>query len=205
VSAGRPLSNRVDPFGELHATAARGALMGNRGGRFHLDDQTLGRRRWTSRRWIACVCEFKNRWRPVWANGYTELFFLDEPTALAAGHRPCFECRRGEAEAFRRAFASQSRVSADEMDQRLHEERLTEGRKRVHPLPIESLPDGAMMASDRAAFLLSGDKLLPWGFPSYGRPVARPARGVVDVLTPPSILRAIGAGYVPRVRATTSD
>jgi len=95
-----PLQNRVDPFGELVAVPARGLFMGNRGGRFHTDAQTLATRRWVSRQWICCVLEFKKRRRAVWGRFYTELFFLDEPTALAAGHRPCFECRRKDAEAF---------------------------------------------------------------------------------------------------------
>ena len=82
MSARRPLQNRVDPFGELIATLARGALLGNRGGRFHRDDQTLGRRRWATKQWIACLCAFKKRKRPVWNGGYTQLFFLDEVTAL---------------------------------------------------------------------------------------------------------------------------
>src|SRR3954451_19856984 len=94
------LQNRVDPFGELIATSARGLLFGNRGGRFHRDPETLGNRRWASRQWICCVLAFKQRHRKVWRNGYTELFFLDEVTALAAGHRPCFECRRKDAKAF---------------------------------------------------------------------------------------------------------
>ena len=92
-----PLQNRVDPFGELFADSARGRFFGNRGGRFHTDDRTLTRRRWVSRTWICCVLEFKNRHRDVWGRSYTELFFLDEVTALAAGHRPCFECRRRDA------------------------------------------------------------------------------------------------------------
>ena len=92
-----PLPNRVDPFGNLFADTSRGLLFGNRGGRFHRDGQTLGARRWVSRRWICCRLDFKGRHRDVWGRGYTELFFLDEPTALAAGHRPCFECRRADA------------------------------------------------------------------------------------------------------------
>ena len=100
----RPLRNRVDPFGEFHAVPERGALLGNRGGRIHRDDRTLGARRWTSKRWLVCLCDFKGRRREVWGAGYTELFFLDEPTALAAGHRPCFECRREAAKAFLAAF-----------------------------------------------------------------------------------------------------
>ena len=86
-----PLSNRVDPFGELFADASRGLFMGNRGGKLHRDDRSLGRRRWVSRQWICCRLAFNDRHREVWGRGYTELFFLDEPTALSAGHRPCFE------------------------------------------------------------------------------------------------------------------
>ena len=100
-----PLQNRVSPFGELFAASARGTLLGNRGGRIHRDDRTLGKRRFASRQWICCVLEFKGRRRKVWGDSYTELFFLDEPTALAAGHRPCFECRRAEARAFADAWA----------------------------------------------------------------------------------------------------
>ena len=101
-----PLQNRVDPWGELHAVAARGTMMGNRGGRIHDEHRSLGARRWTSRRWICCELAFKGWWRPVMGRGYTELFFLDEVTALAAGHRPCFECRRAEAKAFAAAFSA---------------------------------------------------------------------------------------------------
>jgi hypothetical protein len=100
-----PLQNRVTPFGELIATSTRGTMFGNRGGRFHRDDKTLGERRHVSRRWICCVLDFKGRQRDVWGDSYTELFFLDEVTALAAGHRPCFECRRKDANAFAQAFA----------------------------------------------------------------------------------------------------
>ena len=99
-----PLQNRVTPEGEIIATPHRGLMMGNRGGCFHLPDRTLGARRWATRQWIACVLEFKGRHRAAMMqpNRYTELFFLDEATALAAGHRPCFECRRRDAERFRR-------------------------------------------------------------------------------------------------------
>ena len=200
----RPLCNRVDPFGELSATPARGGLMGNRGGRFHRDDQSLGRRRWVSRQWIACVCEFKNRSREVWGRGYTELFFLDEPTALAAGHRPCFECRRADAEAFRRAFDRKAPPSAPEMDAALHAERLSGRQKRIHVAAIEDLPDGAMIERDGAAFAVRGDRLAPWSFQGYGAPVKRPRRGSVNLLTPPSIVAALSAGYQPRWAAAAA-
>jgi hypothetical protein len=198
VSAERPLQNRVDPFGELAATAARGGLMGNRGGKFHRPDRTLGRRRWASRQWIACLCSFKGRRREVWGAGYTELFFLDEPTALAAGHRPCFECRRVDAEAFRKAFEERRWISAPEMDEILHEERQSSGRKRMSAQKIDQLSDGAMIAVENRAFAVRGDALLPWSFEGYAAPQKRPASGVVSTLTPPSILRALRAGYEPR-------
>ncbi|MFC3133845.1 hypothetical protein ACFOHM_12760, partial [Microbaculum marinum] len=124
-----PLQNRVTPSGELVAADARGTVFGNRGGRFHDPaTRTVGRRRWASRQWIVCVLEFRNRRRAVWGDGYTELFFLDEVTALAAGHRPCFECRRSDAVSFAEAFAAGSgrtmRLRAPEMDAVLHAQRL---------------------------------------------------------------------------------
>src|SRR5947199_10707069 len=150
------LQNRVTPFGDLVAVASRGLFMGNRGGRFHRDDRTLGARHWVSRAWICCVTQFKGRHRAVWENGYTELFFLDEPTALAAGHRPCFECRRRDALAFaeywRKARKLRRRPRAAEMDDVLHRERLNGRAKRLHRRKIETLPDGALIAIDGAAF-----------------------------------------------------
>ena len=196
MSARRPLQNRVDPFGELHAIAARGALMGNRGGKFHRPDQTLGARRWASKQWIACLCAFKGRRRAVWGEGYTELFFLDEVTALAAGHRPCFECRRADAEAFRAAFSDGRRLSAPEMDAILHAERLDGARKRWREAAFDDLPDGCIVALEDRAFAVRGDALAPWSFAGYGPPRQRP-RGRALVLTPPSILRALRAGYRP--------
>src|SRR5436190_2485324 len=141
-----PLQNRVDPFGELFADPARGTLFGNRGGRIHTDDRRLTRRRWASRQWICCVLKFKGRQRDVWGRYYTELFFLDEVTALAAGHRPCFECRRKNAEAFAHFWPGtrkrKTRARAQDMDVVLQAERLDGRGKRRHRLPIEDLPDG---------------------------------------------------------------
>jgi hypothetical protein len=198
MSTGRPLQNRVDPFGALFATPERGTLMGNRGGRIHRPDQTLGGRSWASKQWIACVCSFKGRHRTVWGDSYTELFFSDEVSALAAGHRPCFECRRADAEMFRRAFSDGRPMAAPEMDAILHGERLDRGAKRIWAMPIESLPDGAMIARDERAFAVRGDALLPWSFAAYGAPQTRPRSGVAQALTPPSIVRALRAGYQPR-------
>jgi hypothetical protein len=196
MNAARPLQNRVDPHGGLVATSARGALTGNRGGRFHGVDRTLSQRRWTSRQWIACVCSFKGRHREVWGEGYTELFFLDEVTALSAGHRPCFECRRADAEAFRAAFGAGARPSAPEMDLVLHGERLDGRLKRVWEAPLETLPDGAMIDRDGRPFAVRGEAIAPWNFSGYGAPQPR-QKGFARVLTPPSIVRALAAGYRP--------
>src|ERR1700752_1111584 len=142
-----PLQNRVNPFGDLSAAPARGTFMGNRGGRFHTDAKTLTARRWASRQWICCVLDFKGRQRDVWGRYYTELFFLDEATALAAGHRPCFECRRKDAETFagawQQAFKLRQPLRADAMDLVLHGERLNGRAKRLHRRNIDGLPDGA--------------------------------------------------------------
>jgi hypothetical protein len=197
MNARQPLQNRVDPFGELVATPARGMLLGNRGGKFHRDDRTLGRRRWTSRQWIACLCAFKERKRVVWGAGYTQLFFLDEVTALAAGHRPCFECRRRDAETFRELFGGGWRLSAPQMDVVLHEERLAARRKRLWEASFAQLPEGAMVALDGGAYAVRGDALWPWRFEGYGAPRKRPGEGAAQVLTPPSIVRVLEAGYRP--------
>lgn len=194
---GRPLQNRVDPFGEFHAVAARGAFLGNRGGRLHAPDRTLGRRRWTSRRWIVCLCAFKDRRREVWGAGYTELFFLDEPTALAAGHRPCFECRREAAMAFLAAFAG-APGQVDAMDAALHREQLDEGgSKRVWRTRLSTLPDGAFVVLNGRPHGLRDGRLRAWSFAGYGPPAANDGNAELDVLTPPSTVAALAAGYRP--------
>lgn len=190
-----PLQNRVDPFGNLIADRARGLMMGNRGGRLHRADRTLGQSRWISRQWICCRLEFNNRHRKVWGDSYTELFFLDEVTALAAGHRPCFECRRKDAMAFAALFSGARK--APDMDKVLHAERLDGKIKRTRPLAIDTLPDGAMIALDGEVFAVRGARLLRWTAQGYGGTRPRP-RGIdVEVLTPPSILAVLKAGYRP--------
>ena len=192
-----PLQNRVDPFGELFASPARGTLFGNRGGKFHRDDQTLGQRRWSSRQWICCVLKFKNRQRDVWGRYYTELFFLDEPTALAAGHRPCFECRRADAQAFAARFPLKGKASAPAMDDILHAERLDGKSKRLHRMKMETLPDGAFVAFGGESYAVRGKRLLHWTPRGYDRAIARP-RGGAQVLTPPSVVKVLARGYAPR-------
>jgi len=193
-----PLQNRVDPYGELLATPARGMMFGNRGGKFHRDDKTLASRRWVSRQWICCVLKFKGRQRNVWGRYYTELFFLDEVTALAAGHRPCFECRRKDAERFALLFSGKKqRASAAAMDKILQAERLDGKAKRSHRGRIDALPDGAMISLDGQAFAVHGNHLLRWAPDGYSPARSRP-RGVdVDVLTPPSIITVLRRGYAP--------
>jgi hypothetical protein len=204
-----PLRNRVDPFGELRADPARGLFMGNRGGRFHAEARTLTARRWASRQWICCRLEFHGRRRQVWGEGYTELFFLDEPTAFAAGHRPCFECRRMDAEAFaacwRRGFGLNAYPRAADMDRVLHVERLDGRIKRFHRSKIDDLPDGAVIALEEGAFALRGGALLPWTPAGYRAREPRPRGIMVEALTPPSILGVLAAGYRPHWHPSADD
>jgi hypothetical protein len=202
VSGREPLQNRVFPDGALAAVPDRGLFMGNRGGRIH-DPATrrLGGRRHTSRAWICCVLEFKGRRETVWGPGYTQLFFLDEVTALAAGHRPCFECRRHDAVAFAeavsRAAGSPNRLRAPELDRRLHAERVDSRSKRTHTRPFASLPDGAVLTADGGFLAVRGDRLLRWSPGGYAGPEPRPRSGEADVLTPPTALAALAHGYSP--------
>jgi hypothetical protein len=197
-----PLCNRVNPFGDLFATPARGLLMGNRGGRIHTDERTLTKRRWVSPQWISCRLEFNDRHRTVWGDSYTELFFLDEVTALAAGHRPCFECRRHDADVFAELWARTRglpvRALAPDMDKVLQVERLSGHAKRVHRRRTDRLPDGAVIALEgEGAFAVHSGALLHWTPTGYDarRPLPRDP---VDVLTPPSILSVLSAGYRPQ-------
>jgi hypothetical protein len=193
-----PLPNRVDPFGHLFATPARGMLMGNRGGRLHDNGRTLTSRRWSSKAWICCKLAFNNRHRTVWGDSYTELFFLDEVTAFAAGHRPCFECRRKDAERFALLFSGGTqRATASDMDRKLHAERLDGKVKRTYRRAIDDLPGGVMIARGDSAFALAADEMLRWSPEGYSAREPR-LRGIdVDVLTPPSMLRVLARGYAP--------
>jgi hypothetical protein len=203
-----PLQNRVTPEGEIIATPHRGLMMGNRGGCFHLPDRTLGGRRWATRQWIACVLEFKGRHRAAMMqpNRYTELFFLDEATALAAGHRPCFECRRRDAERFAALWAETrgwpAPARAPEMDATLHAERVgAQGHKLTFRAQLAGLPDGVFLrltgASNGQAYLLDSDRLLAWTPAGYAAAVPAARRREVEVLTPRSIVAVLSSGYRP--------
>jgi hypothetical protein len=195
-----PLQNRVTPTGDIIATPHRGMFTGNRGIIHDPATKTLTRR-WASRAWLTCVCEFRGRRREVMGGrSWTELFFLDEATAYAAGHRPCFFCRRDDANRFRAAWQDGNRVTnvlAREIDAVLHEERLSSGKKRLHPLPMprQQLLDGAMVQVGSESYLVLQGRPLLWSAGGY-----REAPGKLEsamLLTPPSTLRALSAGYRP--------
>jgi hypothetical protein len=197
-----PLQNRVSPYGTLFNTPARGTLMGNRGGAIHNDSRQIVRP-YATRRWIACVLEFKGRWRAVMSPGrYTELFFLDEAVALAAGHRPCAECRRDRYNAFRRAWNPDHPPTADEMDAALHPARIDRQGKVTWQSPLDSLANGTFIDFDAAPWLVWNDALALWTPEGYTRRVARPTGGSVPVLTPQPIVACLHAGYEPMVHAS---
>jgi hypothetical protein len=204
--ATRPLQNRVTPTGDIIATPHRGLFTGNRGIIHDPATKTLLKKRWSSPAWITCLCEFRGWRRPVMARrSWTELFFLDEATAFAAGHRPCFFCRRDDAKRFRAAWEKgngASGVSAKAMDAVLHRERLDRGRKRLHPLPLAlaDLPDGAMVQQGEESFLIAQGRALLWSPAGYNAVVLQP--GEAALLTPPSTLRALSSGYSPMVHPT---
>src|SRR3984893_6090791 len=167
-----PLQNRVTPTGDIIATAHRGMFTGNRGIIHDPATRTLTRR-WASRAWLTCVCEFKGQRREVMGGrSWTELFFLDEASALSAGHRPCFFCRRDDANRFRAAWEAGNGVAkilADDIDVVLHRERLDHRKKRLHPLPapIERLGDGAMVQQGNESFLILQGRALKWSPAGY--------------------------------------
>lgn len=203
-----PLQNRVTPRGDIVATPHRGLFTGNRGIIHDPATKTLLGRRWTTRAWLICVCDFRGRRRKVMATqSWTELFFLDEATALAAGHRPCFFCRRHDAEAFRAAWAKGQGVEsprASEMDAILHSERLDGRTRRLHalPLPLHALPDGAMVQAGEDSYLIVDGRLLSWSPAGY-RAAAPAVLNDPKLLTPPSALGAIMAGYRPVLHPST--
>jgi hypothetical protein len=195
-----PLQNRVTPSGEIIATPHRGLFTGNRGIVHDPATRTLLKKRWSSPAWLICVLDFRGRRRKVMSRrSWTELFFLDEATAFAAGHRPCFYCRRDDANGFRAAWEEgngRGDVLAPDMDAVLHRERLASGHT-LHPLPmkIEKLPDGTMVQAGEESFLIAQGRALKWSFGGYEK--ADRALHDARLLTPPSTVRAFAAGYRP--------
>ena len=203
-----PLQNRVTPTGEIIATPERGLFTGNRGIIHDPATRTLLKKRWSTPAWLTCLCEFRGRRRKVMGGrSWTELFFLDEATAFAAGHRPCFFCRREDALRFRAAWESGNRVGdlrAPDMDAVLHRERLDKGKKRLHPLPmrLDDLPDGAMVQDGAASFLIARGRAFRWSPGGYSKTEAPLKQALL--LTPPSTLRAFAAGYRVVLHPTAS-
>ena len=204
-----PLQNRVTPSGDIIADPHRGLFTGNRGIIHDPATKTLLRKRWSNPAWLICVCEFRGRRREVMGGrSWTELFFLDEATALAAGHRPCFYCRRDDANRFRAAWEEGNRAAnlrAPDIDAVLHRERLVAGKKRVHALPVapEKLPDGAMVQSGEESFLIAGRRPLRWSFAGY-RETTAPLLDAM-LLTPPSTVQALAAGYRPLLHPSAME
>lgn len=203
-----PLQNRVTPFGEIIATPARGMFTGNRGIIHDPETRTLLKKRWSLKCWLVCQLKYKHFHRePMARRSWTELFFLDEATALAAGHRPCFYCSRDRVEAFRAAWATGNGgpiPTAPEMDDVLHRERLQQRKKRLHPLPgpIARLPDGAMIAAGEEALLIRNGEVLRWT--PFGYETLEKAPRATGLITPPSILSALSAGYRPVLHPTAA-
>jgi len=205
-----PLQNRVDPFGQIHAIAARGLFTGNRGSIHDPETKTLLKRRWTTKAWIICDCGFRGRKRQVFGRntrsggpGWTNLFFLDEVTALAAGHRPCFECRREKAKEFADCFGKAygiAKPKVAEMDERLHAERLAvpgNAGRQLDAASIARLPGGAMIAIEDKPYALKGMKASAWDFAGYvGGPDVSALQAAM-LITPPTTVAALQAGYRP--------
>jgi len=198
-----PLRNRVTPLSELVADPARGLVYGNRGCLHDADGHI--RRRYATRRWIACRLQFKG-WlrRPLLQPGkFTELFFLDEATAFAAGHRPCALCRREDydrlTEIWRDLHPGQR--GADAIDEQLHAERFDPATRaqRHHEAEIDDLPDGAFVLHHDGPYLVRGEELLRWSPAGYDARIARPAQTIAAVITPPSLLAVLRTGWQPLV------
>ncbi len=199
------LQNRVYPDGSLHAVPQRGSFMGNRGCIHNKDTKKLLSRRWTSKAWLICQLSFKNRpKREIMGHSYTELFFLDEVTALSSGHRPCYECRRKAFKTYQTcwqtAFALKILPKAAEMDAFLHSERLIGPEKRFHYINKTDLIDGSIITFENEFYALKESKLLLWHFSGYQpAPICLNALpNTLACLTPPSHIALLKAGYQPR-------
>jgi hypothetical protein len=203
-----PLQNRVTPLGDIVADPHRGLFTGNRGIIHDPATRTLLRKRWSNPAWLTCVCEFRGRRRKVMGRrSWTELFFLDEATALAAGHRPCFYCRRDDANRFRAAWENGNGVAdvlAPDIDAVLHRERFASSKK-LHPLPLpmEKLPDGAMVQAGEGSYLIVAGKPLCWSFAGYRQEGELISEAML--ITPPSTLRALAAGFRPVLHPSASQ
>lgn len=206
-----PLQNRVLPTQEIVAHPGRGLMMGNRGC-LHDTDRQLGTTRWRSKLWICCVLDWKGVQRDVMPPGrWTALFFMDEATALSAGHRPCAYCRRSAyldfAERWRRSHGLGDRPKATEMDTVLHGQRVESRtrRQRTRQARFGDVPDGAMVRYNGEPSLVRGGCVRPWSFDGYGVPIALTRSTEVEVLTPPSTVATLKAGYRPVLHPSATN
>jgi len=197
--------NRVTPMGDIEAIPLRGAWLGNRG-IIHVGHEIV--RSHASDLWITCALEFRGRWREQWQPGrYTALFFYDEAVSFAAGHRPCAECRRASYNAYREAWAAGLDVelpSATAMNRQLHGERLVSRThvRRLHEARWEDLPDGTFVRLNQRAVVVIATELVEWTHSGYNARRARPRRGVAEVITPPSTIAVLAAGYPVQIDAS---
>ena len=218
-----PERNRVTPMGEIVAIPLRGAWTGNRG---ILHEGRRIVRSHASDLWITCALEFRGRWREQWLpHRYTHLYFHDEAVSFAAGHRPCAECRREAYQAYQQAWATEvitarsaagrpgpgdtaaidaGRPGAKQINATLHAERIVPGthRRRLHELSWPTLPDGTFVLEDGQPALVLGDTLVSWTHDGYGARRTRPMAGEATVITPPSTVAVLRAGYPVQIDAT---
>ena len=199
-----PHRNRVTPLGDIVAVPLRGTWMGNRGN-LHRGHEIVSYSR--GRAWITCALQYKDWSIPQWVPGhYTLLFFHDEAVSLAAGHRPCALCRRAAYNTFRTAAVAGNGgplPGAVDLDRQLHAERLLPGShlRRLHEAAWASLPDGAFIVLDQQPCLVLGDAVIPWTTNGYAAPLPRPKTGTAQLLTPPTSVRALAAGYPVQIAA----
>ncbi|TDH38458.1 hypothetical protein E2A64_04930 [Pseudohoeflea suaedae] len=206
-----PYQNRVDPAGDLFSSESRGLFIGNRGVIHDPETKTLGGKRWSTTAWICCALSYRERKRDVWGKngrnggaGWTELFFLDEITALAAGHRPCNTCRRENATSFKAAWceANKGKGAATDMNRTLHAERLHSRSRKpetVRPASLPDLPDGTIVLAGATYFALRDGRALPWGFSEYAPALNFSNLNIepITVVTPKSVIGCLKAGYRP--------
>ncbi|HMI60527.1 MAG TPA: hypothetical protein VK518_06455 [Puia sp.] len=202
------LQNRVDPWGNIIRTSARGSWMGNRG-LLHDENQNI-RRPFKLQAWLICLLEFKGRKRPVMApRQYTELFFMDEATAFSAGHRPCFECRRKDYDRFKTLwikanpeYGFDEKTSIRKIDEILHTERIDPtGAKITHTGALIDLPDGSFVIYKDHPAVVGGSSIYTWSPFGYEKGVTLPGEEKLTVLTPKSVVNAFRAGYIPQIAA----
>jgi hypothetical protein len=202
-----PRRNRVTPMGDIVAIPLRGAWTGNRG---NLHEGTEIVRFHRSALWITCALRFRDWWHEQWMpRRFTWLFFHDEAVAFAAGHRPCALCRRLAYLEFQQAWVSGNGgpvPKAWEMNRQLHAERIIRGthRRKLHQMGWDALPDGAFVLAGSGPALVLGDTVVPWTVTGYTSRQPRPQQGTAEVITPPSTVAALRAGYRPQIDAQAS-